>query len=526
MGEELNLATLAEDAAARLGNRKAMVFEGEPVMSFTMLEGARRFHRAFTEMGLKRGKIAALCMVNHPLVYSVFGGIFRTGATACPVMFQLTVPQLRYIFSRTEASCIVTDTMLLDKVREAVEGLDHIEWIAVREGENRPDATPRECRLEDLLDSEEQTEIPDIDPEDTALILFTSGTTGQPKGVMLTHANLIASGQSGLRSSDLDHRPHPMISISALPMAHIFGIGVMTFGYLMPEKYEPGYGLQEAWFDPERFMQLIEEHKCTDMAVVPTMLAMILSHPNVDKYDLSSLVLVSVGGAPVPVELARDFGERYGCRIRQLYGMTENSGMGSGDRISKPYHPGSAGMPYDSVEMRIVDDDDNPLPAGESGEIVTRGPTTMKGYLKDPEATAEAMRGGWLHTGDIGYLDEEGWLYVVDRKKDMIIKGGENIFPAEVENVLYKHPAVAEAAIVGIPHPVYGEDLAAFIILQGNEKPSEEEIAEHVRAEVGKFKMPARVWFVNDLPKSGIGKILRRELREKAVQEMGKEDRK
>jgi long-chain acyl-CoA synthetase len=223
---------------------------------------------------------------------------------------------------------------------------------------------------------------------------------------------------------------------------------------------------------------------------------------------------VAVGAAPLPDELARAYIERCGCRIRQLYGMTENAGMGTSGRTSMPFRPGSAGIPYDKVEIQIHDDDGNALPQGQSGEIVTRGPCTMKGYLNLPEETAETLRGGWLHTGDIGYFDEDGWLFIVDRKKDMIIKGGENIFPAEVENVLYNHPDVAEAAVVGAPHPTYGEEVVAFVVPVGSAVLTEAEIIAHVKTEVSSFKAPSRVIFRTYLPKSGIGKILRRELRE------------
>lgn len=512
-----NLPMLAEEAAERLGERATLLFSGERVTNLTILERGRRFHRAFMELGLKRGDVAALCMVNHPLVYSVFSGGFRTGATVAPVMFQLTPPELRYIFSHTEAKCIITDSMLVDKVREAVEGLDHIEWIAVREGEDRPEAAIREYSLDALLEYDEEETLPNIPSDDVALMLYTSGTTGRPKGVMLTHDNFLAASESAIEASDLHMRNHPLISISALPMAHIFGVGIMNYGYLTPKEYEPGYVVQEAWFDAERFMALIQEHKCTDLPCVPTMLAMIMSHPKLDDYDLSSLDVVAVGAAPVPVELAQRVSDRFGCRIRQLYGMTENCGLGTADRISMPYRPGSAGRPYSAVEIQIVDDTDNPLPHGQDGEIVTRGPCTMKGYFKEPEVTAETMRGGWLHTGDIGHFDEEGWLYVVDRKKDMIIKGGENIFPAEVENAIHGHPDVAEAAVVGVPHDTYGEDIVAFVVPKGRAKPTEAEIIEVVKAKIPSFKAPSIVHFTMDLPKSGIGKILRRELRDQAA---------
>ena len=257
--------------------------------------------------------------------------------------------------------------------------------------------------------------------------------------------------------------------------------------------------------------------RCTTTAAVPTVLALLLHHPRLAEFDLSSLKEIICGGAPLPVELAQAFMRRYPCRIREVYGLTEASGMGTANRRTEPYRPGSAGRAYINMELRIVDEHDQSLPAGERGEICIRGPVVMRGYHNRPDETAEIMRGGWLHTGDIGYLDEDGYLFVVDRKKDMIIRGGENIFPAELEAVLHLHPAVAEAAVVGVPDPVYGENVVAFVVAKPGCEVSESEVIEHVCRQVARFKAPSRVRFVPALPKSNIGKILRRVLREQAT---------
>ncbi len=514
----MNLAILAEEAAARFGERKTLVFEGEAVTNWQILKRARQLQRAFAELGLGRDKNAALCMVNSPLVHSVFGGIFRTGATAVPVMFQLTAAELRYIFADTAAYSIITDATLIGKVREAVAGLAHIQWIAVAGGENCPEATPPEYALEDLLNADEQTEIPQIDEEDVAVMLYTSGTTGRPKGVMLTHGILLASAETVVEAYELPLKKPPMIMLTALPLAHIYGLGMLNSSYLYPTEFADSFSVVFRWFDPERFLQAIQDYRCTDMSVVPTMLAYLLNHPKFDEFDLSSLVLANVGAAPLPEELAKRFMDKTGARIRQLYGMTENAGIGTCDRPSKPYHPQSAGLPYAAVELRIVDENDNFLPPNVAGEIVTRGRTTMKGYFKQPEATAETLRNGWLHTGDIGYLDDEGWLYVVDRKKDMIIRGGENIYPAEIEQVLYQYEAIAEAAVVGVPDAVFGESVVAFVVKKAGAELDEEGLMNYLRQQITSFKCPQKIYFVEALPKSGVGKILRRELRDQARQ--------
>ena len=276
--------------------------------------------------------------------------------------------------------------------------------------------------------------------------------------------------------------------------------------------------IQMAWFDTEPYMQLIQKHQCTTMPAVPTMLALILNHPKVDEYDLSSLKEVVCGASPLPEEIAKTFQNRYDCRIREIYGLTENAGLGSANRRSKPYKPGSAGFPYHNVALQIFDEKDTPLPAGKKGEIVMQGPSVMKGYYNLPDKTDDALRGGWLHTGDIGYLDEEGYLFVSDRVKDMIIRGGENIYPAELEDMIYRFPGVAEAAIVGAPDPVYGENIIAFVVAGPGVTLSEEEIIAFMKTQTSSFKVPKKIILSDGLPKSPIGKILKRELRLQAAE--------
>ena len=520
----MNLATLAEAAADRLGERTTLIFEDAPVTNFETLDLARRAQTAFATLGVKRGEIVAMCMISHPLVYSVFQGIFRCGATAVPVMFMLTAPELRFVLEDTRAQGIVTDAANLAKVLQACDGLEHVRWIAVNDGADDMHSTPRQYSLQTLLQSPPTSTLPQIGDDDTALMLYTSGTTGKPKGVMLTHANLITGADAAADASELHSRTQPRISMSAMPMAHIFGVGVMLGSYLAPERLADSRVVQLQWFDTLKFMRGIQHYRCNSMAAVPSMLSMILNHPDVDSYDLSSLDEVVCGAAPLPTELAQTFMRRYDCRVREIYGMTENAGMATANRPSDRYRPGSAGRPYKGVELKIFDLDDKEVAVGERGEVVTRGPCTMKGYHNRPDATAEALRGGWLHTGDIGYVDSDGFLFLVDRKKDMIIKGGENIYPAELEDVLYRHPKVAEAAIVGVPDTVHGESVVAFVVVKAAEQLSESEVLQFMAGTVSKFKLPQRVYFRDALPKVGVGKILRRELRAEAISRIQQQD--
>ena len=517
----MNLAQLAESAVERLGERTSLVFEGEAISNLRMLRESRQLQAAFAEIGLTRGDIVVLCMMSHPLVYPAFQGIFRNAAIAVPVMFMLTAPELRFVLEDTRAKGVVTDMANLPKVLEAAQGLAHIEWVLVNEGTDQAGEGARQYRLQRLLDCAAANAAVAVKDDDTALMLYASGTTGKPKGVMLSHRNLVSMSEASSDAAEIHLLEKPRISMSAMPMAHIFGIGVMVSGYLLPERIADSRVIQHRWFDPGRFMQAIDEQRCNSMAAVPTMLSMMLNHPELERFRLDSLEEVICGAAPLPVELAQAFAKRFGARVREIYGMTENAGIATANRMSEAYRPGSAGRPYKGVELKIFDDEDNELPIGERGEVVTRGPTTMKGYHNRPEATAEVLRSGWLHTGDVGYLDADGFLYIVDRKKDMIIKGGENIYPAELEDVLYRHPKIAEAAVVGVPHEKHGEEVVAFVVPRSGDPLSESEVLEHMSGLVTKFKLPARVFFVDALPKVGVGKILRRELREEALRRLG-----
>jgi long-chain acyl-CoA synthetase len=350
------------------------------------------------------------------------------------------------------------------------------------------------------------------------VMLYSSGTTGRPKGVLLSHSNLLASAEAVSEASALDSWQGPRITLSAMPIAHIFGVAIMNDLLMTPSHLADKTRLiQMRWFDPERFMALVQEHHCTSMAAVPTILAVLLHHPRASQYDLSSMTEIICGGAPLPAELAQAYMRRYPSRIREVYGLTEATGMGTANRRTEPFRPGSAGRTYLHTELKIADDNDRALPPGERGEICLRGPIVMQGYHNRPDETTQILRNGWLHTGDIGYLDDDGFLYVVDRKKDMIIRGGENIFPAELEAVLHQHPCVAEAAVVGVPDEVYGENVVAFVVTKAGAAVTEPEVIEHVCGQVARFKAPSRVHFVQALPKSNIGKILRRVLRDQAA---------
>jgi len=296
--------------------------------------------------------------------------------------------------------------------------------------------------------------------------------------------------------------------VAVLPLSHSYGLTVMNAGHIL--------GTRAAllrWFHPEAVLQAIQEFKAVSMSAVPTMLIYLLNYPDAQRFDTSSMRAWGSGAAPLPTEIVEPFEKKFGGRILEGYGLTEASPVVSAHRLSGPRKIGSVGRAIPGVTIAIQDDDDRALPIGEIGEVCVKGPNVMAGYYRNPDETARTVRGGWLHTGDMGRLDADGFLFIVERKKDLIIRGGFNIYPREVEEALYAHPHVAEAAVVGMKDPLMGEDVVAFVVVKDGQRVSGEEIAAFCETRLARFKCPKQIRFVDSLPKSPIGKILRKELR-------------
>jgi long-chain acyl-CoA synthetase len=356
-----------------------------------------------------------------------------------------------------------------------------------------------------LFRQEPLTETVDREQTDTAVMLYTSGTTGTPKGAELSHANLL---ENCTVSVDLFELRDNAVVLGALPLFHAFGQtcalntcilagGMLT---LIPR------------FDGSKALEIIQRDKVTVFEGVPTMYGAMLHAPDHAEYDISALQLCVSGGAAMPVELMRAFEAAFDCKILEGYGLSETSPVASFNHPDRERKPGSIGTPIRGVEMRIVDEGDRELPPGEIGEIVIRGHNVMKGYWGRPNATAAAIRDGWFHSGDLGRIDDDGYFFIVDRKKDMIIRNGFNVYPREIEEVLYAHPAVREAAVVGLPHEEFGEEIGAAISLKQGERATPDELREFAKQQVAAYKYPRKIWIVDELPKGPTGKILKREI--------------
>jgi long-chain acyl-CoA synthetase len=496
---EHNLARQAERSYERKGDYQALLFEGTWYRSGELFDRALRLAGGIAELGIEPGERVVVTMGNSPEVGIAYQALWRAGAVVTPANFLLQADDLRHVIADAEATTVITSPEFADKVSEAIGGLGHVRHV-ISTGE-----VEGLVSISTLERAEPASIVPRAD-DDLAALLYTGGTTGRSKGVMLTHSNLSFTGEAAHRSG---YVPGINRGIATLPLSHAYGLLVTIAGLYNPER---GVGVLLRWFDPTMFLQMIAEHELQQAAVVPTMLQILLSQP-LEDYDLSSLQYVSSGGAPLAAEVIEQFVNRVpSARVRQGYGLTETAALISSNPVGRE-KPGSVGLPVPGTEVRILDDADNDLPAGEIGEICARSPGVMQGYWHSPEASAEAMRGGWLHTGDLGYLDDEGYLFIVDRKKDLIIRGGFNVYPRDVEDVLLEHPAIESVGVVGRPDAVSGEEVVAFASLRPGAQITGSDLVEWARERIGGYKYPREVHIVDAVPLTNVGKIDRKALR-------------
>jgi long-chain acyl-CoA synthetase len=447
------------------------------------------------ERGLQPGDRVGIMMPNVAEVPVVYYGILRAGGVVVPMNPLLKSREVAYYLGDSGARLVFAWHAF---AAEASAGAAQAgtELIVVDDAEFP----------ELLAAATPVAEVADRASEDTAVILYTSGTTGQPKGAELTHGNLI-SNTDVAREDIVQAGPEDVI-FGGLPLFHVFGqtvalnVAVASGACLtlLPR------------FDAAHALRIIAAHRVTVFMGVPTMYVALLHQPDRADYDTATLRLCISGGAALPVEVLRGFDDAFSCTILEGYGLSETSPVASFNHPGRERKPGSIGTPIRGVQMRVVDNSDHEVPQGDVGEIAILGPNVMKGYWNRPEATADAIRHGWFHTGDLAKADEDGYFYIVDRKKDMIIRGGYNVYPREIEEVLYEHPAVAEAAVIGLPHPALGEEVGAAVVLKPGATASAEELRTYVKGQVAAYKYPRHVWIVDALPKGPTGKIQKREI--------------
>jgi long-chain acyl-CoA synthetase len=491
----LNLASLLTASAERTPDAAAIRL-GDAELSYAELDDrSARLATLLRERGVRQGDRVGVMLPNVPDFPVTYYGVLRAGGIVVPMNVLLKRREIAFYLEDSGAGLLLAWHGFAEEAREG----------ATEAGAELVEVEPAAFAAT-LSELEPAPGIAETAEDDTAVILYTSGTTGKPKGAELTHANLA-------RNADVSSRTTCKIAggdvvLGALPLFHSFGqtvamnasLSVGACLTLVPK------------FDPGEALATMQRDRVTHFYGVPTMFGALLHHPKRESFDTASLRTCITGGASMPVEVLRGFEDAFGAVVLEGYGLSETSPVACSNHPDKERKPGSIGTPIEGVEMQVVDEDDRPVTRGEVGEIVIRGHNIMKGYWQRPEATEEAMRGGWFHSGDMARTDEDGYFFIVDRKKDLIIRGGYNVYPREVEEVLYEHPKIREAAVLGVPHDEWGEEIGAAVVLHDGEELSPEEVSAYVKDRIAAYKYPRVVWFIEDLPKGPTGKILKREI--------------
>jgi O-succinylbenzoate-CoA ligase len=456
-----------------------------------------RAARLLAAHGIRKGDAVSLLMPNSAEYIIAYFACFKLGALAGPVNSLLKSEEIAFVIGNSEARALLVNSEFLPRIESLRGELADLQHVIVFDDEAKATAEYVEGDMPDAS----------IEKDDEAIIIYTSGTTGKPKGCLLTHGNVIANARQITNWLGFTERD---CLLTVMPLFHMNAVSVTT----MTSLYAGASTVISPKFSASRFWQMISDYEVTSFGSVATMLSMLLSaYPNGVPAGLKTdqLRFAMCGSAPVPAEVLRKFEETFNCLVIEGYGLSESTCRSTFNPPDERRRPGSCGMAIGN-EMKIVDDDDHEVADGELGEIVLRGENILKGYYKNAEATAHAFRNGWFHTGDVGYKDADGFFYIIDRKSDMIIRGGENIYPREIDEVLYKHPTVAAAATIGVPDPLYGEEVAAFIVLKEGVQTTEAEIIAFCREHLADYKCPKSVRFVADIPKGPTGKLLKREL--------------
>ena len=506
----LNLGHFINVAAEASPDRTAVILDDIKMSYAEIASASRRVANVLVEKGIGPGDKVALMVPNTPYFPIIYYGIFLTGATVVPVNVLYTQPEIEHYLSDSEAVLFFAFELYEEEARNAFNAMNTCrDFVVVTLPGNEDTPTVGENFMALVKEASDAFDTVQTMPDDTAVILYTSGTTGAPKGAELTHFNLffnafhVAHSINRLEPGDTVLVTLPLFHSfgqTCLMNATVMGGGTMT---LVPR------------FETEKVMEVMARDRVSHIAMVPTMYYFVLNAPNWEDYDFSNLKTAVSGGAALPEEVHRRFEARYGIKILEGYGLSETSPVATMSPIDEAVRVGSIGKAIWGVDIDIMCDDGSFAETGEVGEIVIRGHNVMKGYFNRPEATREAIVDGWFHTGDIGKQDEDGYFYIVDRKKDLIIRGGMNIYPREIEEVLYTHQKVLEAAVIGIPDEIRGEEVKVFVSAREGESIDPDELMTYLQERCAKYKWPKEVEVLDALPVGGTGKILKRELRDR-----------
>ena len=503
----LNLAVILEESATRNPDKVAVILDDFKLTYGQLNMAANQVANALVGAGLKPGDRVGMMLPNIPQFPIVYFGILKAGMIAVPMNVLLKAPEVEYYLGDSEASAFFYFDLFAG---EAVEGASRVDSVKTRVQVSVTGTAAPEGAVD--LGAFMGTQSPAFDTvatqaDDICLLIYTSGTTGHPKGAALTNFNLFMCCHNGTHIFEF-HQDTDVI-MATLPMFHSFGLSNVVNGAihggitmtLLPR------------FDADKALEIIQRDKVTLFLGVPTMYFAMLNHPERSTYDVSSLRLCVSGGASIPGEVIKAWLDATGTKILEGYGLSETSPTATFNQIDVGQKVGSIGTPVWGVEIRIADEEGKPVAQGERGEILIKGHNIMKEYWRKPEATAESIKDGWFYSGDIGYVDEEGFIFIVDRKKEMIIRGGFNVYPREIEEVIYQHPKVAEAAVIGLPDEKFGEEVHAVVAPKPGETIDPDELIAFVKERVAAYKYPRTIQVVAELPKGATGKIMKKDIK-------------
>ncbi len=500
----MNIAKLRELKVQEEAEQVSFVSGGRELTNYEFLREARKLVTVLKYLGVKRGDRVIVQMPNCIEVLQSFGAIWRLGAVVVPVNYLMKDDEIASIYEDSGAQVVVSVKDFLPKIQVGQARAPQVKTV-ILVNDDVPEGL---YSFHALVDKAPETkDIVETQDDELAALIYTAGTTGQSKGVMLTHGSLYANSKMSYESTLM---PHGMTNVTVLPLCHAYGIAVANSGLF----YQRTKSVILNTFDLETIFASIDKYSASLVALVPTMYVFMLMYPNPNKHDLSRVKYWLCGSAPLSQATWNQFYERFGGKIIEGWGLSESGASGSSNPCDgRPIKVGSIGVPFKGMSMGIMDEGGNFLGPNATGEIVLKGPSLMKGYWNKPEETAKVIVDGWLHTGDVGHVDEDGYYWITDRKKDLIIKGGENISPRTIEEALYTHPKIAEASVVGMKDDVYGENIKAFVALKPGQEATAAEILEHCKTKLTNFFLPREIVFLPALPKNIVGKILKKELR-------------
>ncbi|MEH7504875.1 long-chain fatty acid--CoA ligase [Neobacillus drentensis] len=499
----MKLKDLLERNIAEFGEYPFLFYKEKTYTNVETKHFANQLASGLRELGITKGDRVIVCMPNCPEVLFSYQGITRAGATIVPVMFTLHPKELHYIAGNSGAKAVITSSYVRSNVEKSLEGLpDKPQLIVVDQ--------PSDDRAKNFYDVFVQTEtkiVDDVKEDDTAVILYTSGTTGSPKGVLLTHKNLYSNAENSAKHNETERGT----TLGVLPLAHVYGLTISNICFLTGSSI-----VVFSSFDTKEVFKAIEKYEVKAFSAVPAMIHAFVSYPQADQYNTSSLESVGSGSAPLPVALLHAFEQKFGAKVYEGYGLSEAAPVVTAHRKGIEIKPGSVGIAIPGVELKIVNENGKEVLASEVGELIVRGDNVTPGYYQNAEETSRVLKDSWLYTGDMARIDDEGYVYIVDRKKDLIIRGGFNVYPRDVEEILNAHVKVMEAAVVGVPDERMGEEMVACVVKKPGTEVTEEELIHYCQDHLAKSKTPRRIVFLEALPRNGVGKILKTHLRKQA----------